>query len=497
MSPEHPGNGRRPQSHSIAVVGAGFGGVGAAVMLRRAGYDDVTVFERGERVGGVWHHNTYPGAACDIPSHLYEFSFAPNPHWSRRYAPQAEIQDYLEDVARRHGVLDRIRTGIEVQRAEWDGARNRWTLQTSGGPHEADVLITACGQLSLPTVPPLPGLETFEGPAFHTAQWRHDVDLAGKRVAVIGTGCSAIQVVPAIQPQVAQLDVYQRSPGWTFPRLDFAYKERTKRLFARYPAFQRLDREAIFAFQELAAAAMTRQRWLRPAFRAVGRLQINHAIKDPELRRKVTPKDELGCKRVMLTDDWYPALTQPNVELVTDRIEAMTPGGIRTVDGTERSADVLVLATGFASHAFTAPMEIVGGGGRTLANEWGEVPRAYLGLSVPGFPNMFLLYGPNTNGGSGSVIFTIEAGMSHVIEALRALERADAQRIELRRETAERFDRELRAALAGTVWHTGCTNWYLDENGNDASQWPWLWNVYRRRAARLEPGAYELDMSNS
>ncbi len=270
----------------------------------------------------MWHHNTYPGAACDVPSHLYEFSFAPNPRWSERYAPQAEIQEYLEDVARRFGVLERIRTGVEVTRASWDSERAKWTLETSAGEHEADVLLTACGQLSVPKIPPIPGLDSFPGPAFHTAQWRHDVPLEGKRVAVIGTGCSAIQVVPAIQPIVAHLDVYQRSPGWTFPRMDFAYSERGKRLFERYPVIQRLDRQANFAFHELGAAAMTSRPWLLAPFRAIGRSQINKAITDPELRHKVTPRDEIGCKRVMLTDDWYPALTQPNVELVSDRIES-------------------------------------------------------------------------------------------------------------------------------------------------------------------------------
>jgi cation diffusion facilitator CzcD-associated flavoprotein CzcO len=332
---------------SIAIVGAGFGGVGAVVMLRRAGYDDVTVFERGERVGGVWHHNTYPGAACDIPSHLYEFSFAPNPRWSRRYAPQEEIQAYLEDVARRHGVLERIRTGTEVEQARWDSERGKWLLQTSAGPHEADVLLTACGQLSVPSVPPLPGLDDFEGPAFHTARWRHDVDLTGKRVAVIGTGCSAIQVVPAIQPLVARLDVYQRSPGWTIPKMDGPFSERAKRLFQRFPVLQRLDRKAIFAFNELGAVGMTRHRSLLAPLRALGRRQINKAISDPELRRKVTPSDELGCKRVMLTDEWYPTLCKPNVELITDRIAGVTPSAVRMQDGSERAVDVLVLATGF------------------------------------------------------------------------------------------------------------------------------------------------------
>jgi cation diffusion facilitator CzcD-associated flavoprotein CzcO len=477
---------------SIAVVGGGFGGVCAAAMLRRAGYDDVTVFERGERVGGVWAHNTYPGAACDVPSHLYEFSFAPNPRWSRRYAPQAEIQAYLEDVARANGVLDRVRTATEVTRAEFDSARARWLLQTSAGDHEADLLITACGQLSVPSVPPLPGLDSFAGPAFHTAHWRHDVDLSGKRVAVIGTGCSAIQTVPAIQPEVAQLDVYQRSPGWTLPKMDFAYKERTKRLFERFPILQRLDRAAIFAFMELGALGMTSQPWMLGSFRAVARRQITKAIEDPSLRAKVMPSDEVGCKRMMLTDEWYPTLTKANVSLVSDRIEAVTADGIRTADGVERGADVLVLATGFKTHGFVAPMEIAGAGGRMLAEAWAGVPRAYLGMSVPGFPNMFLLYGPNTNGGTGSVIYTLEAGMGHVISALGELERSGASTIELRRETAERFDSELRAALGGSVWHTGCTNWYVDENGNDPNQWPWTWSRYRRRTAQIEPGAYQL-----
>jgi cation diffusion facilitator CzcD-associated flavoprotein CzcO len=479
------------QRRSIAVVGGGFAGVGAAAMLRRAGYDDVTVFEKGERVGGVWQHNTYPGAACDVPSHLYEFSFAPG-RWSRRYAPQAEIRAYLENVARDHGVLDRIRTGTEVKSARWSEERGHWTLETSAGPHEADVLLTGCGQLSVPKTPPIPGLDSFEGPAFHTAEWDRDVDLAGKRVAVVGTGCSAIQVVPAIQPLVERLDVYQRSPGWTLPKMDYAYPEWAHTLFRRLPALRRLDRASIFAFHELAAAALTRHRWLLPLFRALGRRQVTKAVSDPELRRKLIPTDEFGCKRVMLTDEWYPTLTRPDVHLVTERIGEVTPRGIRDEHGVEREVDAIVLATGFASHAFVAPMEIIGREGRSLTGEWTEVARAYLGLSVPGFPNMFLLYGPNTNGGSGSVIGTIESGVGHVLAALRELDRSGAGRIEVRGETAESFDRELRAALAGTVWHSGCTSWYVDENGNDPSQWPWLWSTYRRRTARLQPGAYEL-----
>jgi cation diffusion facilitator CzcD-associated flavoprotein CzcO len=474
------------------VVGGGFAGIGAAVMLRRAGYRDVTVFERGERVGGVWNHNTYPGAACDVPSHLYEFSFEPNPRWSRRFAPQAEIQAYVEDVARRHGVLDTVRTSTEVTAARWDEERSVWLLETSAGAHEADVLLTACGQLSVAKMPSIPGLESFAGPAFHTSQWRHDVDLAGKRVAVVGTGCSAIQAVPAIQPVVGQLDIYQRSPGWTMSKMDFAYSERVQRLFERFPVVQRIDRLAIFLFMEYGALGMTGRRWALQPLRAMARRQIDKAIKDGELRDAVTPRDELGCKRLMLTDEWYPTLTKPNVELISEPVAAVTEGGVRLKDGSERPADVLVLATGFQAHGFVAPMEIVGRSGRTLAEEWAHVPRAYLGMSVPGFPNMFLLYGPNTNGGTGSVIYTIEAAVNHVIAALGELDRAHARRIEVRRQAAEDFDRELRAALARTVWHTGCTSWYVDENGNDPNQWPWLWSTYRRRTARISPGAYEL-----
>jgi cation diffusion facilitator CzcD-associated flavoprotein CzcO len=481
---------------SVAVVGGGFGGVGAAAMLKREGYEDVTVFEKGERVGGVWQHNTYPGAACDIPSHLYEYSFAPN-RWSRRYAPQAEIQAYVEGVARRFGVLDKVRTGTEVKGASWDEKRGRWLLETSAGPHEADLLITACGQLSVPQTPPIPGLDTFEGPAFHTAEWRHDVDLADQRVAVVGSGCSAIQIVPAIQPEVAQLDVYQRSPGWTLPKMDFEYSSRARALFRRFPVLRRLDRASVFVFPEFAAAALTQKRWLLPVLRAVGRRQIDSAISDPELRRKVMPTDEFGCKRIMLTDDWYPTLTEPNVELVSEPIEAVTLGGIRDASGTERPADAIVLATGFASHDFVAPMEIAGVGGRTLAEKWGEVARAYLGLSVPGFPNMFLLYGPNTNGGSGSVVNTLECGIGHLLAALREMERTQASRIEVRREAAEDFNRELHAALAKTVWHSGCTNWYVDENGNDPSNWPWTWTAYRRRTEQLAPGAYDLSRAET
>jgi cation diffusion facilitator CzcD-associated flavoprotein CzcO len=483
-----PGN----SSYRVVVIGAGFGGIGMGIALRRAGIEDFLIVDKGDGPGGTWRDNTYPGAACDVPSHLYEFSFAPNPRWSRRYAPGPEIQAYLENVAVQNGVRDRIRTGVEVEAARWCEECSQWLIETSAGLFKADVLLTACGQLSVPSIPPLPGLDSFAGPAFHTAQWRHDVDLTGKRIAVVGTGCSAIQTVPEIQPLAARIDIYQRSPGWTFPKMDFAYRERTMRLFERFPVLQRADRAAVFAFMELGALGMTSQRWLLRPFQAVGRRQITGAIDDPDLRRRVTPTDEIGCKRLMLTDEWYPTLCKPNVSLITDRIKAIKGEGLVTEDGTLRPADVIVLATGFKTHGFVAPMEVVGAGGRTLAEEWSDVARAYLGMSVPGFPNMFLLYGPNTNGGTGSVIYTIEAAVNHVIAALRALERTQSRTIELRPEALATFDHQLREALSGTVWHTGCTSWYLDDRGNDPNQWPWLWSTLRRRTASLEPGAYDL-----
>ena len=356
---------------SVAVVGGGIGGIAAATMLKRAGYTDVTVFERNTGLGGVWHTNTYPGAACDVPSHFYEFSFSPNPDWSRRYAPQAEIKAYLEEVVRDHGVEELFRFNTEVRSAAWD-ERGHWVLDTSNGQHVADILITACGQLTSPKYLDINGLDRFEGPAFHTGQWRHDIDLSGARVAVIGTGCSAAQVAPAIQPQVAAVDVYQRSPGWTIPRMDYEYSDRAKRLFRRFPWLQQLDRKSVQAFMEIGAIAMTRRQWMLGPFKAIGRRRIRKAIQDPALRQAVTPTDEFGCKRVMVTDDWYPTLAKPGVRLITGGVEQITPTGVIGGDGIERPADVLILATGFQSHDFVAPMEITGVGGRALAEEWAE-----------------------------------------------------------------------------------------------------------------------------
>ncbi|GAC1521837.1 MAG: NAD(P)/FAD-dependent oxidoreductase [Marmoricola sp.] len=476
-------------TRSVAIVGGGFGGVGAAVRLSDEGHE-VVVFEKASRLGGVWHHNAYPGAACDIASHLYEFSFAPNPNWSRRFAPQAEIQAYIEDVAQRFGVTQKVRFNTEVRSAVWDGASCQWVLTTSAGEHRADVLVAACGQLQTPSIPPIAGLDSFAGPAFHTARWQPEVDLAGKRVGVIGSGCSAIQVVPAIQPEVGHLDVFQRSPGWTLPKGDRPYTEAQQRRYRRFPVLQRLSRASLYWQQEVFTLAMTKYALLRKLVAPVSRRQITKAIADPTLRAKVMPTDQIGCKRIVLTDAWYPALTQPNVDVVSERIREVVPDGIITADGALHPLDALVLATGFKAHEFVAPMEITGLADRRLADEWSPSPRAYLGMSVPGFPNMFLLYGPNTNGGTGSVVVTLEACIEHVVAATRQMDQRRATTIQVTRQAAEEFDVELKAALAGTVWHTGCSNWYVDEAGNDPNQWPWQWSRFKRRTATLEPGAY-------
>ncbi len=476
----------------IAIVGAGFGGVGMAIHLRRAGIEDITVLERGERVGGVWNRNTYPGAACDVPSHLYSFSFARNPGWGRRFAEQPEIQRYVEDTARREGVLDRIRLSTEVESARWDADAAVWRIEAEGGAVEAEVMVAACGQLTRPAIPRLKGLESFAGPAFHSADWRHDVDLTGKRVGVIGTGASAIQFVPAIQPQVASLTVIQRSPPWVLPKLDRAYLPRHRALFERLPAAQLAGRFGWWAAMEAAIAGFVgHDAAMRPAA-AAARWHLRRQVPDPVLRDKLTPRYRMGCKRILLTSDWYPALSQPNVEVVTSGVREVTPGGITLADGTTRALDVIIFGTGFQARTFVAPMDICGRE-ETLEEAWAGLPHAWHGISVPGFPNAFLVYGPNTFGGSGSAIYMLESQMRHITAAVERLRRSGARTIEVRGEAHDEFIRELRGRQAKTVWATGgCHSWYVDEHGRDPTNWPGYTAEYRRRVLRDDPAVYAM-----
>ncbi len=481
---------------SVAIVGAGFGGIGTAVSLRRAGVEDIVVLERGERVGGVWNHNTYPGAACDVPSHLYSYSFERNPRWGRRFAIQPEIQRYVEDVARRHGVLDRVRLGADVRSATWDADSARWRLETASGPVEASVLVCACGQLTRPAIPHVEGIERFAGPAFHSSQWRHDVDLRGLRVGVLGSGASAIQFVPEIQPMVQSMTLFQRTPPWILPKPDRPYRPSATALFERFPAAQLAGRLGWWTFLEAGIAGFIgHDAALRP-LAAISRAHLRRQVRDPELRRRLTPTYRIGCKRVLISNDWYPALAAPNVEVVTDGIAKATETGLVLRDGREIELDAIVFGTGFRTREFVAPMRIAGREGLALDDVWSEVPHAWHGLTVPGFPNMFLIYGPNTFGGSGSAIYMIESQIRHVVAAVEELRSTGERSIEVRDESHRAFMTFLRERQRRTVWATGgCSSWYIDEQGRDPTNWPGYTLEYRRRTARVSPEVYEFEFA--
>ena len=477
---------------SVAIIGSGFGGIAAAVRLLQAGVPDVVLFEKSSDVGGVWRENTYPGAACDVPSHLYSLSFAPKADWSRRFAPQAEIHQYLRDVARDFGVLPLIRFGTEVQAAAFDEDTGRWRLTLAGGgEHEADVLITATGQLSRPSRPDVPGLDRFEGALFHSAQWDHDHDLTGERVAVLGTGASAIQFVPAIAERTAHLTVFQRSAPYVLPKPDRAYREGAKKAFARVPGLLRLSREANYATNELRSLGFNTEPRLLFAHRARFRKYLQATVPDPELRAKVTPTDPMGCKRILMSNDWYAALQLPQVEVVTDRIAEVRPHSIVTAEGTEREVDTIVLGTGFAATEFLAPMRITGRGGRDLHERWADGASAYLGTVVPGFPNLFVLYGPNTNLGHNSIIFMLEAQVRWVVQAVRHLQQGRARWLDVRRDVAEAFDAWVQRRVGHTVFAGGCRSWYLTESGRNTQNWPASTITFRRRLHRLRPADFE------
>jgi cation diffusion facilitator CzcD-associated flavoprotein CzcO/acetyl esterase/lipase len=486
-------NGGPRRTPRVVIVGAGFGGIGMGITLKRAGIESFTLIEKEDRVGGVWRDNTYPGATCDVPSHLYSFSFEPNPDWSARFSPQPEILSYLERCVERHRLGPHLRLGEEVTRADFDEGAGVWHIELSSSEEvEADVLVSACGQLSRPAIPKIEGLDRFRGPLFHSARWDHQVELAGKRVAVIGTGASTIQIVPGIADRVGHLDVYQRSAPYVIPRNDRPYMPWERRLFRRVPLMRRLRRFRYWLVYELFIAAFNR---FKPLGRIVVRMferQLSDQIGDPELRRALTPDHVLGCKRVLISDEYLATLERPNVDLITEGVRALTPAGVVAADGTEREADVVVLSTGFASNDFLAPMEIRGLGGRELNEEWRHGAEAYLGISVAGFPNLFIMYGPNTNLGSGSIIFQLESQMSHILDAVRTLERMSGGQLAVRPETQREFNEELQRRLEGAVWQTGCSNWYVNDEGRNVNNWPGFTLEYRRRTKKLKPKDYAI-----
>jgi len=476
----------------VAIIGSGFGGLGAAIRLKQAGIEDFIIFERAGDVGGTWRDNTYPGCACDVESHLYSFSFAPNPDWTRSFSPQPEIWSYLQRCARDFGVLPHIRFRHEVRESVWDEAAQHWRIETSQGSYTASVLVSASGALSEPVVPELPGLETFQGKAFHSARWDHDYDLTGRRVAVIGTGASAIQFVPRIQPKVARLHLFQRTPPWIIPRHDRALSEFEHRLFRRFPLAQRAARSSIYLFRELFLLPFRHLR-LAGQVERLARRHLERAVPNAELRAKLSPDYSIGCKRILISNDFLPSLTRPNVEVVAEGVAEVRRHSIVDRCGVEREVDAIIFGTGFRATDPPLAEHIRGREGRTLSEVWGGSPQAHAGTTVAGFPNLFILLGPNTGLGHNSVVYMIEAQIEHLLSALDHMRRHAASVIEPRPEAQAAFVAEVRRRMEGTVWVAGrCVSWYLDATGRNSTLWPDFSWRFRRRVARLNPDEYVL-----
>lgn len=465
--------------HSI-IMGSGFAGLGMAIALRRAGITDFVLLEREPEVGGVWRDNGYPGAACDVPSHLYSFSFEPNPAWSHRFARRDEIFAYLQHCADKYELRRHLRLGAEVAEARLDELLSRWVVHlTDGRCFTAERLISATGQLSLPSMPVLPGQVDFRGPAFHSARWDHQVTLDGKRVAVIGTGASAIQLVPAIAGQARQIHLFQRSAAYLMPRSDRAIPAWEKKLFRALPWTMKLLRLKIYCVYESRAIALTRFTSLLQVFAGLPfRRLLRRQVKDPVLRARLTPDYPIGCKRVLLSDDFFPALNRPDVSLHSQAIRRMTADGIETVDGQRHAVDAIIYATGFAATKFLSPIRVVGRDGVDLNQAWRDGAQAWLGMTVPGFPNFFVLYGPNTNLGHNSIIYMLESQIAHVMRVLDAMRARRAEFVEIDRARFERYNRKLHRRLRGTAWN-GCNSWYVDAAGHSSTNWPGFTLSYR------------------
>ncbi len=480
-----------PTNHvRVAILGAGFSGLGAAIRLRQEGIEDFVVLERCEDVGGTWNVNTYPGCACDVPSHLYSFSFAQNPGWTDTYSKQPEIWSYLRGCVERFGIEPHLRLGHEVTGASWDDEAQRWEIETSRGSFSAEVFLLGMGPLSEPKTPSLPGLESFEGTVFHSAQWNHDYDLAGKRVASVGTGASAIQYVPAIQPQVERLHVFQRTPPWVLPHTDRPTTRFERRLYRALPALQKLVRGGIYGARETLVLGFVKNPRLMKLVERLARRHIKRGLSRPELVDKVTPDYTIGCKRILPSNKWYPALSAPNVELVTDGIEEVRASSIVGADGVERPVDAIVFGTGFSVTDLPVAKWLRGRDGRLLDEVWGEGMRAVLGTTVSGFPNLFMLLGPNTGLGHNSMVYMIESQLAYVIDALRVMSERATGSVEVRPEVQRSYNERVERQMQGTVWNTGCASWYMDDTGRNPALWPdWTWR-FRRRASRFEPGDY-------
>jgi cation diffusion facilitator CzcD-associated flavoprotein CzcO len=490
---DQSGNGAVPQHTRIGIVGAGFGGLGMAIRLKQAGIDDFMVWERDADVGGTWWANTYPGCQCDIPSHLYSFSFAPNAEWTRTYPLQPELRRYLRECTERYRVRDHIRLQCEVTAAEWDDSRGVWLIETAQGPFTVELLIAAPGFLSEPATPALAGLSDFEGEAFHTARWNHDHDLTGRRVAVIGTGASAIQVVPEIQPLVEHLDVFQRTPPWVMPHRDRPITDIERRVYRRFPSLQRMVRTAVYFTREMLVPGFVYRPRLMKFPQRVARRHLEKQVSDPALRARLTPDYSFGCKRVLPSNEWYPAITQPNVSVHTAGIREVRANGIVSTDGDLHEVDTIVFATGFHVTDVRFAGIVRGREGALMSEVWNGSPQAYRGTAVAGFPNLFILTGPNTGLGHNSLVYMIEAQLEYLMGALRVMEERRATRIEVHRAAQEAYNDELQSRMGRTVWNSGgCSSWYIDANGKNTTIWPDFTWRFRAQTRRFDLGAYEL-----
>jgi cation diffusion facilitator CzcD-associated flavoprotein CzcO len=482
-----------PQDFPIAILGAGFAGIGTAIRLKQAGIESFTIFERADEIGGTWRDNTYPGAACDVPSHVYSLSFEPNPGWTRKFSPAGEIQAYLLGLVEKWQLRSKLRLRREIVEARFDEERGVWSLTTAAGEtHEARVVVSGLGGLVDPATPDIKGVQSFGGEMFHTARWNHDYDLTGRRVAVIGTGASAVQVVPSIAPQVAQLSVFQRTPAWVVPKLDRRYSERALRRYAQHPLALRASRLAKYWLSELLGPMVFLD---SKRLSALGeRMSLAHLraqVRDPELRRKLTPHFQFGCKRILISDDYWASFERENVELVTEPIEEIRHGGIETADGRLHEVDAIVLATGFAVSLARAPFPVTGRGGRTLDEAWRDGAIAYKGMTVAGFPNWFILMGPNTGPGHTSVLVYTEAQIEHALQAIRKLRGEGLRWVDVRRDVQDRYNEGIQARMKHMVWHT-CQSWYLSPDGSNHALYPGFAAEYALRARHFRPRDYEI-----
>jgi cation diffusion facilitator CzcD-associated flavoprotein CzcO len=476
-----------PQRIRTAVIGAGFSGLGAAISLRRAGHRDFVVLERSPDVGGTWWDNTYPGCRCDVPSNLYSYSFLPNPDWPETFSPRGEIQRYLRRCAEDEGVIEHLRFGVSLERAAWDEEAFAWRLSTSDGEWLAERLITGTGGLVEPKLPEIDGLDTFAGPVVHTARWDHDLALEGRRVGVIGTGSSAIQVIPELAKVAGHLDVFQRSPAWVLPHVNRRTSRLERLLFRRLPVVQRADRAFTTFYMEVGNLIMTRRPGAMKALEALGRWHLKRQLPDhPELHAALTPSYRLGCKRITLSNHYLRSFAKPHVELVTSGITRVTPQGIVTADGVSHDLDVLVLGTGFQVTEMPAAARVVGRDGRTLQEVWSGAPEAYLGTSVAGFPNLFTLLGPNTGLGAGSIVTMIEAQLDYAVACLDAMDREGLATIEPREDVQHAYNAEIQRRSEPTVWLSGgCSSWYLADDGRNVTLWPDLMAAFEKQTRRF------------